>query len=126
MPSAQGLGFGALRRPSLRPIEQRAKLLRRNESIRISQKLGDVVPVDDAVEPDADPPARADVGGDEEAVGRSSHHRGLFAWGRFDPGGVPASAVMVRGARVHGEDLVAHAERGLSPGLDLVGFGKSQ
>ena len=106
------LGFAGMLR-----IETSGQLLGGNQAIRVTQEFGQVAPFDDAVEPDADPSARADVRRHKEAIGRGGHHRRLVSRGGLHPDGVTALAMMVVGGGVHREDLVPHAKRGDRPRL---------
>ena len=60
-------------------IEQGAEPFRGNESIGAAEEISHVTPVDGAVEPDADPAARTDVGRYEEALVRRPDHRRLVS-----------------------------------------------
>src|SRR4029453_8272719 len=79
-----------------------------------------------AVQSNANPAARARVRRNEESIGVRVDHDGLISRRGFAPDRRTSGAVMVLGVRVHGEHLVANAERGLAPCLDLVRLGQGE
>ena len=65
--------------------------LQLNAALRVAKQFRELGPVDLAVEPHADPTARADVWRHEESPRRGSNHELLIAQCRLDPDGGPAA-----------------------------------
>ncbi len=106
-------------------IEQIQEPFGSYKPIAVSKKLSHINPLDRAVKPNSDPPARPHIRRYEEACGRGPHHPRLVSRRGLDPDGVAATPVAV-GTRVHGEHLVPYSERRLAPGLHLVRFRECQ
>jgi hypothetical protein len=55
-------------------------------------------------------------------------HERLIGWGSLTPYCRPSATMVIAGIGVHGEQLIAHPERGLAPGFNLVRLrqGKTQ
>lgn len=106
--------------------ERREKTLWGDQSVRVPHELGDFVPVGFPIETDTNPAARANVWRNEESLGVRPDHDSLVPGRGLAPHRRSATPVVVVGVRVHGEQLVAHPKRRLSPRFDLVGLGKGQ
>src|SRR5436305_4561525 len=98
----------------------RPSRLGRLQLICVAQQLRDFSPRRLLVEPGADPSAWTDIGRREVSIRFCANHEILRDVRRGDPDTFAALAVMGARARVHREELVAYAKRGLAPRFHFV------
>src|SRR5438477_4113856 len=107
-------------------LDQREQFLGSRHPIAVAQQAEQLVPITMSVEPDTNPSTRTDIGRRKESIGCVFDHQSLVDWLCLAPDRWTAGAVMIVGARIHGEDLVFHPKGGFAPRFDFVSLGKRQ